>query len=96
MVPVAVTIATHLTTKDVEKALCEMFHTDRLAAFIPLNEKETEYVFHDLRMFWFRVPGVEGIKVARLDGEGNMHVYKLLHFCVRYADGEVRDSAGRS
>lgn len=75
-----------------EKALCEMFKTDRLAAFIFIGDGIGEPVKN--RCYWFRVPPsatckIEGKMMARVDSYNNIHVYKLEEAFIKYDDGEI-------
>lgn len=72
-----------MSEDEVKKVLCELFHVERLAAFVPMGKSGVG------TCFWFRIPNWEGIKIARLDELDNLHLYEMEAKITRYPDGEV-------
>ncbi len=71
------------TTTDVREALLKLYAVDRLTVLLFIGKEEAG------PCWWFRLPGSKGNKMARLDDEGNLHIYNL-HACqLRLRDGEI-------
>ena len=71
------------TTADVEAALKTLYRVDRLTVLLFIGREEAG------PCWWFRLPASKGNKVARLDDEGNLHIYNL-HACqLMLKDGEI-------
>jgi len=71
------------TTDDVREALLNLYAVERLTVFLFIGKEEAG------PCWWFRLPASKGNRMARLDDEGNLHIYNL-HSCqLMLRDGEV-------
>lgn len=70
------------TTTDVEEAIKNLYAVDRLTTLLFIGKEEAG------PCWWFRLPASKGNKMARLDDEGNLHVYNL-HACLMLRNGEI-------
>lgn len=84
------------TAADVEKALCELFRVEKLSFFSEIGNVgsiDYGYAKYNIRGFWFRVVGRDGVKFARLDDDPygpNLHIFNMVKFGTLFADGEFR------
>lgn len=71
------------TTDDVKEALTTLYKVDRLTVILFIGNEEAG------PCWWFRLPASKGNKLARLDDEGNLHIYNLHATALRLKDGEI-------
>ncbi len=71
------------TTADIQEALMKLYSVDRLTVLLFVGREEVG------PCWWFRLPGSKGNKMARLDEEGNLHIYNLHACTLRLKDGEI-------
>jgi hypothetical protein len=71
------------TSIDVEEAIKNLYAVERLQVFLFIGNEEAG------SCWLFRLPASKGSKMARLDDEGNLHIYNL-HACqLMLKDGEI-------
>lgn len=71
------------TTTDVREALLKLYAVDRLTVLLFIGKEEAD------PCWWFRLPASKGNKMARLDDEGNLHIYNLHACSLMLRDGEI-------
>jgi len=71
------------TASDVEEAIRNLYAVERLQVFLFIGNEEAG------PCYWFRLPASKGSKLARLDDEGNLHVYNLNSSLLMLKDGEI-------
>lgn len=71
------------TATDVEEAIKKLYKVERLQVFLSVGNVEAG------PCYWFRLPASKGNKLARIDDEGNLHIYNL-HACqLMLRNGEI-------
>lgn len=71
------------TTADVEETLKSLYKVERLQVLLFIGKEEAG------PCWWFRLPASKGNKMARLDDEGNLHIYNLHACSLMLRNGEI-------